>query len=147
MSDYPRVTQVIPIRGSGYAVATPLFQFQYAGQPTASLRSITMRQTRVGIELMPGNSAEAVFTYLNSGKERDVYHGDAGGRKLVMKLVNRGYTSNRIEFDMGGRNPCDLFCRVFSNAAVTIEGMQCDVLLAERLTRGCVFTRVYCRHV
>ena len=50
-----------------------------------------------------------------------------------MKLVNRSCNSNWIEFDMGGRNPCNLFCRVFSNAAVNIDGMQCDVLLAEHM--------------
>jgi len=93
----------------------------------------------VGIEIIPGNSVEAVFTYMNSGKGRDVYYGQAGGRELVMKLVSRTYDANQIEFAMGWRNPCDLFCRVFSNAAVNIDGMQCDALLAERLIPGDVY--------
>ena len=149
MEAYPRVTRVTPCHASGNAVANPLFQFQYTGQPTKSLRNITMREMVVGIEIRPGNSAEAVFTYLNSGMERDVYHGRAGGRDLVMKLVSRTYESNQIEFDMGGRHPCHLFCWVFSNAAVSIVGVQCDVLLAERLVPGDVYliTRVSCRPV
>ena len=133
MAGYPRVTQVIPCYDSGPAVASPQFQYQYVGQPTKGLSNITMRQMRVSIQMLPGNRATSVFTYLNSGKERDVYQGHAGGRDLVMKLVSRLYDSNQIEFDMGGRNPCNLFCRVFSNAAVKIDGMQCDVLLAEHL--------------
>jgi len=41
--------------------------------------------------------------------------------------------SNWVEFDMAGLDPCNLFFRVYSNAAVRIDGMQCDILLGEYL--------------
>ena len=144
-----RVVAVVPDYSSGNA--TPFLQFpcQYAGKPTRSLRSITTMQMSVSIEHCENRVDEFVFEYLCSGTERDVYTGNVRGKRLVMKLELGCYNANAVEWDLaGGDGSSVLFCRLFSYAAVRIQGIECGVLLAEQLEPADVYlhrclTRTY----
>ena len=110
MSHCPRVTEVVPDYSSGYAEPSPQFPCQYAGRPTRRLKCIATRRMLVHIEFYENRIDAFVFEYLSSGSERDVCAGNAGGRRLVVKLVPRFRNANAVEWDLvGGKGSSALF--------------------------------------